>query len=67
MRDLERAVNNPLPQVGTSDFASFFKGYTGAYAWEAPEAYLRVSPWSYAKDITTTNRKAGPLTCQRSP
>jgi hypothetical protein len=39
MRDLERAVNNLLPQVGTSDFASFFKGYTGAYAWEAPEAY----------------------------
>jgi hypothetical protein len=29
------------------------------YSWEAPEAYLRVSPWSYAKDISTTNRKAG--------
>jgi dipeptidyl aminopeptidase/acylaminoacyl peptidase len=49
----ERAVNNLLSEDGTSDFASFFKGYTGAYVWEAPEAYLRVSPWSYAKDITT--------------
>jgi dipeptidyl aminopeptidase/acylaminoacyl peptidase len=49
----ERAVNNLLSQDGTSDIASFFKGCTGAYVWEAPEAYLRVSPWSYAKDITT--------------
>jgi dipeptidyl aminopeptidase/acylaminoacyl peptidase len=49
----ERAVNNLLSADGTSDIASFFKGYTGAYVWEAPEAYLRVSPWSYAKDITT--------------
>ena len=49
----ERAVNNLLSQDGTSDLASFFKAYTGAYPWEAPEAYLKVSPWSSAKDITT--------------
>lgn len=49
----ERAVNDLLSEDGASDLASFFKGYTGAYAWDAPEAYLKVSPWSYAKDITT--------------
>ncbi len=49
----ERAVNEFLSEDGSCDFASFFKGYMGAYSWEAPDAYLKVSPWSYAKDITT--------------
>jgi dipeptidyl aminopeptidase/acylaminoacyl peptidase len=49
----ERGVNDMLSQDGSSDFASFLKGYTGAYSWETPEAYLKVSPWSHARDITT--------------
>jgi dipeptidyl aminopeptidase/acylaminoacyl peptidase len=49
----ERAVNNMLSEDGTDDFMGFFKSTLGAAAWEAPEEYLRVSPWSYAKDMTT--------------
>lgn len=49
----ERGANDLVSEDGSCDFASFFKGYTGAYSWEAPEAYLKVSPWAHARDITT--------------
>lgn len=49
----ERAVNNLLSEDGSSDIASFFKSYVGAYVWEVPEAYLKMSPITHAADITT--------------
>jgi dipeptidyl aminopeptidase/acylaminoacyl peptidase len=49
----ERAVNEMVSEDGSSDFAGFFRGYVGANPWEAPEAYRRISPLSYAEQITT--------------
>jgi dipeptidyl aminopeptidase/acylaminoacyl peptidase len=49
----ERAVNNLLAEGGSSDIAYFWKGYIGAHPWDAPEAYTKMSPSTYAKDITT--------------
>ncbi|HEY3022670.1 MAG TPA: S9 family peptidase [Actinomycetota bacterium] len=49
----ERAANNLASLDASSDFAALFKGYFGASFWEAPEEYRRVSPVTYAKDITT--------------
>jgi dipeptidyl aminopeptidase/acylaminoacyl peptidase len=49
----ERAVNEMASEDGTSDLAGFFRGYVGATAWEAPEAYARISPLSYAAEMTT--------------
>jgi dipeptidyl aminopeptidase/acylaminoacyl peptidase len=49
----ERAVNNLLAEGGSSDIAIFWKGYIGAHPWEAPDAYMQMSPSTYAKDITT--------------
>lgn len=49
----ERAVNDMASEDGSSDLAGFFRGYIGAYPWEAPEAYRQVSPLTYADRITT--------------
>ena len=44
----ERAVNDLASEDGSSDIGGFFKGYIGAYPWEAPDAYRAVSPLTYA-------------------
>lgn len=49
----ERACNNLLTLENNSDIATSFKGYVGASQLEAPEAYLRQSPISYVKEMTT--------------
>jgi dipeptidyl aminopeptidase/acylaminoacyl peptidase len=49
----ERSVNNFVAEGGSSDIGWMFKGELGAYFFEAPDAYLKVSPSTYAKDITT--------------
>jgi dipeptidyl aminopeptidase/acylaminoacyl peptidase len=49
----ERAVNDMIAEEGASDVASFFKAYVGAYFWEARDAYLAMSPVTYAQQITT--------------
>ena len=49
----ERAVNNWHSMHGSSDLGWVFKGYFGAFAYEDPETYLKVSPITYAQDITT--------------
>lgn len=49
----ERAVNNFLSMYGSSDVGWVFKGYHGVFAHEDPDLYLRMSPWTYAKDIET--------------
>jgi len=49
----ERAVNDIASEDGSSDIGGFFKGYIGAYPWEAPEVYRAISPLTYAADITT--------------
>jgi dipeptidyl aminopeptidase/acylaminoacyl peptidase len=49
----ERAVNQFQSEAEESDFGPWFKGEIGAYSWEAPEAYQKVSPSTYAKNIVT--------------
>jgi dipeptidyl aminopeptidase/acylaminoacyl peptidase len=49
----ERAVNNFIAEAGSSDVGSFFKAYIGAHWFEAPEAYLKISPSTYAQEIKT--------------
>ncbi len=49
----ERAVNDLASEDGSSDIGGFFKGYIGAYPWEAPEVYRAVSPLTYAAEIST--------------
>ena len=49
----ERAVNDLASEDGSSDIGGFFKGYIGAFPWEAPDAYRAVSPLTYAPEITT--------------
>lgn len=49
----ERAVNNWHSMHGSSDLGWVFKGYFGSFAHDDPETYLKVSPISYAKNITT--------------
>jgi dipeptidyl aminopeptidase/acylaminoacyl peptidase len=50
----ERAVNNQLTMVWTSDIGtSFQRGYVGVSHLDAPGEYLRMSPVSYVNDITT--------------
>ncbi len=49
----ERAVNNFESQWGSSDFGWDFKGYLGSFLYEDVDAYLRVSPATYAQDIHT--------------
>jgi dipeptidyl aminopeptidase/acylaminoacyl peptidase len=49
----ERACNNFLLESGSSDIGWVFKGYVGAHWFEAPDAYRKMSPTTYAEDITT--------------
>jgi dipeptidyl aminopeptidase/acylaminoacyl peptidase len=49
----ERAVNNFVLEGGSSDIGWSFKAYVGAHWFEAPDAYLKISPATYAASITT--------------
>jgi dipeptidyl aminopeptidase/acylaminoacyl peptidase len=49
----ERAVNQWVSMWGSSDFGWDFKGYIGGFLWENFDEYVKVSPATYAKDITT--------------
>ncbi len=49
----ERAVNNFVAEAGASDIGFAFKGYVGAHWFEAPDVYLKLSPSTYAANITT--------------
>ena len=50
----ERAVNNQLSMVWTSDIGTTFqRGYVGVSHLDEPEEYLRMSPVTYVRDITT--------------
>jgi len=49
----ERAVNNFVLEGGSSDFGWWFKAEVGAHWWEAPEVYLKISPATYAANIST--------------
>jgi dipeptidyl aminopeptidase/acylaminoacyl peptidase len=49
----ERSVNNFVLEGGSSDIGWGFKGIVGAYWFEAPDVYLKISPSHYAEDITT--------------
>jgi dipeptidyl aminopeptidase/acylaminoacyl peptidase len=49
----ERAVNNLLSEFGSSDINWFTKAYAGVFPWEDVDAYLSMSPSTYAEKITT--------------
>lgn len=49
----ERAVNNFILEAGASDIGWAFKGYVGSHWFEAPDTYLKISPSTYAANITT--------------
>ena len=49
----ERSANNFLLEAGESDFGWAFKSYVGAHWFEAPEVYRKMSPATYADNITT--------------
>jgi dipeptidyl aminopeptidase/acylaminoacyl peptidase len=49
----ERSCNNFLLEGGSADIGWMFKGEIGAFWFEDPEAYLKVSPSTYAQNITT--------------
>jgi len=49
----ERAVNNFIAEAGSSDIGIWFKSYTGTHWFEDPETYLKVSPSTFAPNITT--------------
>ena len=49
----ERAVNDILSEGGSSDISIWWKAVTGVHYWEEPEAMRKLSPATYAKDITT--------------
>ncbi|MGZ8782397.1 MAG: S9 family peptidase [Gaiellaceae bacterium] len=49
----ERAVNHLLSMYGSSDVGWVFKGYHGSFAHDDAELYLKISPWTYAKQIET--------------
>ena len=49
----ERAVNDVRSEGGASDIGMWWKAVTGCHYWEEPEAMLRLSPATYAKDINT--------------
>lgn len=49
----ERAVNHFISQWGSSDLGWDIKGYTGSFLFEDVEAYLRMSPATYAENIHT--------------
>lgn len=49
----ERAVNDVRSEGGASDIGMWWKAVTGCHYWEEPEAMMRMSPATYAKDINT--------------
>jgi len=49
----ERAVNNLVSAYGSSDAFWAFAYKFGSHPWEDPESWLKHSPTTYAKDITT--------------
>jgi dipeptidyl aminopeptidase/acylaminoacyl peptidase len=49
----ERAVNSLVSQYGSSDIGHFLRMYIGAYLYENLDAYVRHSPVTYAKEMTT--------------
>ncbi len=49
----ERSCNNFLLEGGSADIGWMFKGELGAFWFEDPEAYLKISPSTYATNITT--------------
>jgi dipeptidyl aminopeptidase/acylaminoacyl peptidase len=49
----ERACNNFILEGGSADIGWWFKGEVGAHWFEAPDAYLRISPSTYAPNVTT--------------
>ena len=49
----ERAVNNMVSMYGSSDVGWVFKSYHGEFVHDDVDSYLRMSPWTYAKDIET--------------
>ncbi len=49
----ERSVNNLLSEEWTSDIATAFKSELGPSHLDVPEEYLRMSPITYVRDIST--------------
>ena len=49
----ERAVNNWHSMHGSSDLGWPFKGYFGAFAFEAVDVYLKHSPITYSQNMKT--------------
>src|SRR5919204_1847853 len=49
----ERSVNNFVLEGGSSDLGWAFKAYVGAHWFERPDVYLKISPATYAENITT--------------
>lgn len=49
----ERAVNNLLSEEWTSDFGGHFRHDLGVSHLDHPEEYVRVSPVTYVRDIST--------------
>jgi dipeptidyl aminopeptidase/acylaminoacyl peptidase len=49
----ERAVNQLVSEWGSSDFGWDFKGYFGKFVFEDVNAYLSISPATYAERIHT--------------
>jgi dipeptidyl aminopeptidase/acylaminoacyl peptidase len=49
----ERAVNDIRSEGGASDIGMWWKAVIGCHYWEEPEAIMRISPATYAKDINT--------------
>ena len=49
----ERAVNNMIAEAGSSDIGVWFKGYTGTHWFEDPETHRKLSPSTYAQNVTT--------------
>jgi dipeptidyl aminopeptidase/acylaminoacyl peptidase len=49
----ERSVNQWVSMWGSSDFGWPFKGEIGSFIWEDFEEWVRMSPQTYAQNITT--------------
>ncbi len=49
----ERGVNNMVSMYGSSDIGWVFKAYHGEFVHDAVDLYLKISPWTYAKQIET--------------
>ncbi len=49
----ERSVNQWVSMWGSSDLGWIFKGEIGSFIWEDPAEWVRMSPQTYAQNITT--------------